>query len=84
MQQNSCLLWAGMSTVVLVADLHLCKHCPKHSKVKDEGTAVRVGLHFGVALPEHILEALLQQQAVKGLPLFRGESSRGQVPAGQY
>lgn len=42
---------------------------------------VGVGLNLRVALPEHIPEALLQQQALEGLPLFRREARRLQVPA---
>jgi len=34
---------------------------------------VRVGLHFRVALSENVLEALLQQEAVKRFPLLRRE-----------
>ena len=43
---------------------------------------VRVCLNFRVALSKNVIEALLQQQAVKRFPLLRREPCRLQIPAG--
>ena len=42
----------------------------------------RVYLHFWVALPEDVPEALPQEQALEGFPLLWCEASRPQVPTG--
>ena len=56
-----------------------CKVLRAH--LPEGGRIIRVGLHFRVAFSKHILEALLQQQALKGFPLLWCKPCRGQVPA---